>query len=251
MEPIAEPRDRFNLRKALLLVERDIKALEEQDIHTFDQSVLRRCRARALPLSLDAGDSLAPKFFTSFAPSDMPEPTPEFVDREYNTDELTLSSERGRLIYLFLKSYMSEIIVDFPEVHRTWLSKQIGDYNIRNLYRTLEPEYGTLSRLHVGKASKPHMKCIMHNDLDIDDNHLLCGEVLTVIRIMLGQLKQKVFVNDMVAPVLLFSLNQRHPRVMEAYFDDFTFLNIAGFKTFAQWFLGDPIGITSREAVRT
>ncbi|RAH47561.1 uncharacterized protein BO95DRAFT_472253 [Aspergillus brunneoviolaceus CBS 621.78] len=221
MEPIAEPRDRFNLRKALLLVERDIKALEKQEIHTLDQSVLTRCRVRALPLSLDAGDSLAPKFFTSFAPSDMPEPTPEFVDREYNTDELTLSSERGRLIYFYLKSYVSEMIVDFPEVHRTWSSKQI------------------------------------------DDNHLLCGEVLTVIRIMLGQLKQKMFVNDMVAPVLLFSLNQRHPRVMEAYFDgqellirrtksyDFRFLNIAGFKTFTQWFLGDPIGITSREAVRT
>lgn len=124
MEPIAEPRDRFNLRKALLRVERDIKALEEQDIHTLDQSVLTRCRVRALPLSLDAGDSLAPKFFTSFAPSDMPEPTPEFVDREYNTDELTLSSERGRLIYLYLKSYVSEMIVDFPEVHRTWSSKQ-------------------------------------------------------------------------------------------------------------------------------
>ncbi|EAW06827.1 uncharacterized protein ACLA_085220 [Aspergillus clavatus NRRL 1] len=50
---------------------------------------------------------------------------------------------------------------------------------------------------------------------------------------------------------------------MEAYFDgqellicrtkpyDFTFLNTAGFKTFAQWFLGDPSGDTSREAVRT
>lgn len=43
----------------------------------------------------------------------------------------------------------------------------------------------------------------MHNDLDVDDNHLLCGEVLTVIRIMLGQLKQKMFVNDMIAPVCL------------------------------------------------
>lgn len=50
---------------------------------------------------------------------------------------------------------------------------------------------------------------------------------------------------------------------MEAYFDgqellirrtksyDFRFLNIAGFKTFTQWFLGNPIGITSREAIRT
>ena len=54
-----------------------------------------------------------------------------------------------------------------------------------------------------------------------------------------------------------------HPRVIEAYFDgqelimrhtepyDFTFLNAAGFKTFAQWLMGPPIGDTSRNAVRT
>lgn len=43
----------------------------------------------------------------------------------------------------------------------------------------------------------------MHNNLDSDDNYLLRGEVLTVIRTMLGQLKQKIFVNDMIAPVIL------------------------------------------------
>ncbi|PYI16931.1 hypothetical protein BO99DRAFT_424418 [Aspergillus violaceofuscus CBS 115571] len=209
MEPITEPRDRFNLRKALLLIERDIKALEEQNIHTLDRNVLQR---------LDAGDSLAPKLFTSLAPRDMPEPTPEYVDRKYNTDELTRSSDCTLCLDLITHPFRVT---------------RIGDYKIRNLYRTFEPEYGTLSILHVAKASKPHMKCIMHNDLDVDDNHLLCGEVLTIIRTMLGQLKQTVFVNDMVAPILLFSLNRRHPR------------------TFAQWYLGDPIGITSREAVRT
>ncbi|KAB8273915.1 hypothetical protein BDV30DRAFT_209897 [Aspergillus minisclerotigenes] len=182
-------------------MERDIKALEEANTHTLDQSVLSQCRVRALPLTLDADDSLAPKFFTSFAPKDMPEPTQEYVDREYNTDRLTLSSECGRLIYIYLQSYVRKLMIDFPEIRRMWSSNQVGDYNLPNLYRTLEPDFGTLSILHVAKASKPHIKCIMHNDLDVDDNHLLCGEVLTVIQIMLGQLKQKVFVNDMVAPL--------------------------------------------------
>ena len=57
-------------------------------------------------------------------------------------------------------------------------------------------------------------------------------------------------------------MNQQHPRVIEAYFDgqellvrhtkryDFTYLNTDGFKTFAQWLMGDPIGDTSRKAVR-
>ena len=54
---------------------------------------------------------------------------------------------------------------------------------------------------HVTKGSKPHIKCIMHNNVDVDDSHLLCGELLTVIRIMLGRLKMFKFVDDMIAPV--------------------------------------------------
>lgn len=53
---------------------------------------------------------------------------------------------------------------------------RIGDYNFPNLYRMLEPEFGTLSIFHVAKASKPHIKRIMHNDLGVDDSHLLCGK---------------------------------------------------------------------------
>lgn len=40
MEPVTESRDRYNLRKELTLMERDIKALEEANTHTLDQSVL-------------------------------------------------------------------------------------------------------------------------------------------------------------------------------------------------------------------
>lgn len=57
----------------------------------------------------------------------------------------------------------------------------------------------------------------MHNDLNADDSHLLYGEVLTVVRIILGQLKQKVFVNDMIAPVnahpFLQSQSKRAPLI--------------------------------------
>lgn len=82
---------------------------------------------------------------------------------------------------------------------------RIGDYNFGDdiLYRVYEPEFGTLDIRHVSDGSKPHIKCIMHNDIDVDDSHLLYGELLTVIHIMLGQLKLKEFVNDMVAPVPL------------------------------------------------
>ena len=56
---------------------------------------------------------------------------------------------------------------------------------------------------HVADSSKPHIKCVMHNNLDGDNHQLFRGEILTVIRIMLGQLKMRVFVDEMVAPVIL------------------------------------------------
>ncbi|PLN86611.1 hypothetical protein BDW42DRAFT_158122 [Aspergillus taichungensis] len=264
MEPV-EPRDRYNLRKALTIMERDIKALEKTETFILDQSVLKQYKVRILPLSLEPYDSLAPKFFTSFAPKDMPEPTEQYVDDEYDNHMITRSCDYGRLISNYLDSYVGNLVFDCPGVSRTWLQHQIGDYNFgdNSLWRMYKPEFGTMDIRHVSDASKPHIKCIMHNDIDVDDDHLLYGELYTVIHIMLGQLKLKGFVNDMVAPVLLFSLNQQHPRVIEAYFDgqelllrhtkryDFTYLNAAGFKTFAQWLMGDPIGDTSRNAVRT
>ncbi|KAE8155173.1 hypothetical protein BDV25DRAFT_146637 [Aspergillus avenaceus] len=263
MEPVVEPRDRYNLRKSLTRLERDITALEEAGTLTLDEDILKQYRVKALPLSLDGTESLAPKFFSAFVPKDIPEPTQEFVGREYNTSRITLTSEYGRLIGIYLQSYIRKLMLDFPEIRQIWSSRQIGDYDFGNLYRMFEPEFGTLLILHVAKASKPHIKCIMHNDIRVDDSHLLCGELLTVVRIMLGQLKQKGFVNDMLAPVLLLSLNQHHPRAIEAYFDgqqltvrrtdayDFRSLNTAGFKTFARWFLGSPVGDTSNRAVHT
>ncbi|RDH30776.1 hypothetical protein BDQ94DRAFT_180803 [Aspergillus welwitschiae] len=243
MNRATEPRDRYNFRKALALIERDIKLLKDTDTHVLDQSLMKRYKIRALPLSLNAQDARAPKFFTPFVPESIPEPTAEYVDHEYNTSSTLSPSEWGWSIYLYLDA--------------------VGDYDFGDLYRTFDPKFGSLAIWHVLGSSRPHIKCIMHNNLDSDDSYLLRGEVLTVIRIMLGQLKQKIFVNDMIAPVLLFSLNRRHPRVIEAYFDgqelvirrtepyDFQFLNTVGFKTFAQWFLGNPIGDTSKRAVRT
>ncbi|KAI2862967.1 hypothetical protein CBS63078_5852 [Aspergillus niger] len=236
MNRAIEPRDRYNLRKALSLMERDIKLLKDTDTHVLNQSLGKRKHAGA---------------------------TAEYVDHEYNTSSTLLPSEWGWSIYLYLDAYIHKLLVKFPEVWQTWSCKQVGDYDFGDLYRTFDPKFGSLAIWHVLESSRPHIKCIMHNNLDSNDSYLLRGKVLTVIRIMLGQLKQKIFVNDMIAPVLLFSLNRRRPRVIEAYFDgqelvirrtepyDFQFLNTAGFKTFAQWFLSNPIGDTSKRAVRT
>ena len=124
-KPVPEPRDRFNLRRALTIVERDVKALEAKGIHALDQSVLKRYRVRALPLSLDAqaDDSLAPMFFTSFPPEGMPEPTPEYAENEYEPDDESLPCHMGREIEIYLHSYVSKLRCDFLETAEAWAER--------------------------------------------------------------------------------------------------------------------------------
>ncbi|RAK98448.1 uncharacterized protein BO80DRAFT_503946 [Aspergillus ibericus CBS 121593] len=262
MDRITEPKERYSLRKALTLLEREIKVLKDTDTHILDQSTLKRYRIRTLPLSLDGDGSMTPRFFSPLVADSIPEPTPEYVDDEYSADSALWCSEWGRSIYMYLDAYIRKLALEFPDIWRVWSCKDIADYNFGDLYRTFEPAFGTLLIWHVAKASQPHIQCIMDNNMDVGDDHLLRGEVLTVIRIMLGQLKQKAFVNHMIAPVLLFSMNRRHPRVLEAYFDgyelvirhtktyNFTFMNVAGFKTFAQWWVGNPVGDTTKRGIR-
>ena len=123
MEPV-ELRDRYNLRKALTIMERDIKRLEKTKTFILDQSVLKKYKVQVLPLSLEADDSLAPKFFTSFAPEDMPEPTEKYVNNEYDNDIITRSCDYGRLISMYLDYYVGELVYEYPEVSRTWLQHQ-------------------------------------------------------------------------------------------------------------------------------
>lgn len=73
MNRAIEPRDRYNLRKALSLMERDIKLLKDTDTHVLNQSLGKRYHILAQPLSLNVQDARAPKFFTPFVPENMPE----------------------------------------------------------------------------------------------------------------------------------------------------------------------------------
>ena len=123
MEPV-EPRGRYNLRKALTIMERDIKRLEKAGTFILDPSVLKQYKVQVLPLSLEAGGSLAPKFFTSFAPEDMPESTEEYVERQYENGIITRSCHYGRLISNYLHCYVGGLVYDYPEAPRTWLQHQ-------------------------------------------------------------------------------------------------------------------------------
>lgn len=53
-----------------------------------------------------------------------------------------------------------------------------------------------------GKAF-PHTKAYMYNNLDTNDEEILRGELLTILRLMLGQLRKARLLQHMKAPVIL------------------------------------------------
>ncbi|GKZ89040.1 hypothetical protein AnigIFM59636_010178 [Aspergillus niger] len=116
MNRAIEPRDRYNLRKALSLMERDIKLLKDTDTHVLNQSLGKRYHILAQPLSLNVQDARAPKKHAGA--------TAEYVDHEYNTSSTLLPSEWGWSIYLYLDAYIHKLLVKFPEVWQTWSCKQ-------------------------------------------------------------------------------------------------------------------------------
>lgn len=67
---------------------------------------------------------------------------------------------------------------------------------------TRRPEWCASSIYHHRDTERvPHIKCIMIYDTDGDNNTLLRGELLALIRIIKGRLSTVCFVDHYIAPV--------------------------------------------------
>lgn len=135
----------------------------------------------------------------------------------------------------------------------------ISNYSVyKDLYQFPQPEFGISRMASIGGSQYPHSKTMSYNNLNGNNNELLRGELLIILRLMLGQLRKRRLLGHMMAPVLLFSLmGPQHARAIEAYHDgqhlilrttklyDFRTMNLQGVKDFAEWWRGNPIGDTT------
>ncbi|KAL4783196.1 hypothetical protein BJX76DRAFT_330613 [Aspergillus varians] len=126
------------------------------------------------------------------------------------------------------------------------------------LYRYEYPQRRATVVLQDENKTHPHMKACIQSDLDATDDQLIRGDLLVLVRLMLSQFKRTIFLPHMVAPILLFSFTGvQHARVIEAYFDgtslvvrptklyDLREKDALAFRTFAQYFFGKAIGLTT------
>lgn len=84
------------------------------------------------------------------------------------------------------------------------LRDSIGDGPYVDLYRFHYPEFGTTDIEQVREGPYSHVKTTIYNDLDANDNQILQGELLSILRVMIAQLRRARFVGHMIAPVSTF-----------------------------------------------
>ncbi|KAJ5272171.1 hypothetical protein N7524_005440 [Penicillium chrysogenum] len=235
-------------------------SIENLDVHKLDVTRLKE-------LNVNLGTSaLKPHFF---APrhDDLPQPSDKILDEFFAPDPWPSSDgtasedpyQEAYATHIFWESYAFHD-VNFLD-SAPWRSKDPGDYTpFGSLYQYDAPEFGAFDTADVAGGQYPHFKAVIYNGLEADNETCFRGELLIILRLMLGQLRKIRLLHHNIAPVLLVSLAGKRARVLEAYFDEGSQSLVVRsselyevsdrtsasktFITLAEYFLGDPAGNT-------
>ncbi|KOS44650.1 hypothetical protein ACN38_g4451 [Penicillium nordicum] len=206
-------------------------------------------------MTLDREDSASkPSFFEPY-PS-IPEPSDSVVDKvrsvlEFEDFCFTRPVDRARQVAGPWSSYAPYGV--FPP----WTRKDVGDYRpYKDLYEYDKPEFGALGMTDVRGKAFPHTNAVIYNGMEATDGMILRGELLTILRLMLGQLRKIRLLQHRKAPVFLVSFMGKRARAFESYYNgqslvlrttklyNFPEDTSIGFKDFAEWYLSSPTGDT-------
>lgn len=71
------------------------------------------------------------------------------------------------------------------------------------LYKYDKPDFGVFKIMDIPEDQFPHMKAVIYHGLEGEDRTLCRGELLIILRLMLGQLKKTRLLRHKVVPVSL------------------------------------------------
>ncbi|RAH47534.1 uncharacterized protein BO95DRAFT_441066 [Aspergillus brunneoviolaceus CBS 621.78] len=112
------------------------------------------------------------------------------------------------------------------------------------------------SRMDIRGSNFPHSKAAIYNNMEGDHHRLLRGELLILLRVMLGRLRKRPLLEYMIAPVFMVSFMGKRARAIEAYYDgqllilrrtafySFPAQISPTFKELGEWYYGNPTGNT-------
>ncbi|KAJ5704934.1 hypothetical protein N7536_000623 [Penicillium majusculum] len=221
-------------RRVLLQLERTI---DEHQNHTLDKSQLKALKIDFQRMTLDRKDSdHNPSFFAPY--SSLPKPDDSIVSQVRSSLEredtcFTRPADRAHQVAGRWSYYIPYEVKCNP-----------GEVSC----------VGEMTDIP-GKVF-PHTKAYMYNNLDTNDEEILSGELLTILRLMLGQLRKARLLQHRKAPVFLVSFMGKRARAFESYYNgqslvlrttklyNFPEETSIGFKTLAEWYLSSPTGDT-------
>ncbi|KAL4784829.1 hypothetical protein BJX76DRAFT_326140, partial [Aspergillus varians] len=242
-------------------------------------------RIRVQHMSLDKNSDQRPNFFlpsSEYPPFDQDEELNEFYeDMAFEAPYLEAPVERARQVHGIWLDFAFNWRPGKPDIN-LWYAGCVADHTP---YKPLTPinqssEFGAWNIWDIRRPQGkfPHSKAAVYSNRVGKNGEILRGELLAVLRLMLGRLKKRIFIEHMTAPVnlsLLFpfprsaghsliilqvfilSFMGKHARAVESYFDgEYLHLRITrlynfpeetepAIKIFSEWFAGDPTGDTS------
>ncbi|OQD67510.1 hypothetical protein PENPOL_c003G08655 [Penicillium polonicum] len=251
----AESPEHYKDRRVLLELELVIDELSENKKHKIDVAELKQFGIVHQRMTLDREDSASkPSFFAPYPR--IPEPSDSIVDELRSTLAFedtcfTDPVDRARQVAGPWSSYVPY------GLHPPWTSKDVDDYKpYKDLYQDDKPQFGTFRMTDVRGKACPHTKAFMYNDMEATDGTILRGELLTILRLMLGQLRKARLLQHRKAPVFLVSFMGKRARAFESYYNgqslvlrttklyNFPEETSIGFKNLAEWYLSSPTGDT-------
>ncbi|PKY07860.1 hypothetical protein P168DRAFT_286044 [Aspergillus campestris IBT 28561] len=250
-----------HLERRRVLVEMEAK-VEALQIHELDISQLKELKIDIQPMSLHGTSARKPFFFLPHAK--LPEPEDERLSElhgAWDDPEETcfiFPSDHAHQVETVFADYAFHFTITGEADFTPWSVKSVGDYTpYKSVYGFAQPEFGTFHLTDISGGKFPHSKAVIYNDVEAHNQHLLRGELLILLRIMLGQMRKRRFLHHMIAPILLISFMGKRGRVIEGYFDGERLImgctdlynmrdqTAMALKDFAEWYLGQPTGDTA------
>ncbi|KAE8348321.1 hypothetical protein BDV28DRAFT_143790 [Aspergillus coremiiformis] len=265
---VVEPPERRKLRKALRALYNRIQNLE---VYGFDLHQGKAYDINILPMELEEQSDSRPYFFTPCSASLLLDPVESTKEegREFHDFDSFLPNHRdpmncARWLVHHFDGYISNCIT-YSDGKGVWelaelLSRiSIGDPPFRNMHQFTYPEWVITSATQLTEGPQPHIKAFIFNNMNGTDENVLRGEVMVALNLMIQQLRFVRFIEQLTAPILLFSfMGPQHARLVEAYFDgtslvmrltrlfDLRKMDPAVTRMFGQWFFGLAIGDTTK-----
>ncbi|KAJ5608195.1 hypothetical protein N7537_004814 [Penicillium hordei] len=186
-------------------------------MHTLDKSQLKGLKTDFQRMTIDRKDpDRKPSFFASY--SSLPEPDYSIISQVRSSLEredtcFTRPANRARQVAGCWSYYIPyEANCNPGEV--LWPSKE----PYKDMYQNEQPEFGTFKMTDIPGKGFPRAKAEIYTNLNTNYGEILCGELLTILRLMLGQLSKARLLQHMKAPIILSFMGKR-ARTFESYFD--------------------------------